>query len=44
LVGFAFNQEKRIKVQDRRFRMLLARLNQLAGREVDDFRSPLDGD
>ena len=44
LVIFAYNQEKRMKVQDRQFRMLLSRLNELTGREVDDFSSQLDGD
>ncbi len=36
---FAYNQEKRIKVQDRQFRTLLSRLNELTNRDVDDFSS-----
>jgi predicted SprT family Zn-dependent metalloprotease len=44
LAYHAFEQEKRFKVQDRQFRSLLARLNELTGREQDDFSSPLDGD
>ena len=42
LIYFAFNQEKRMKVQDRQFRMLLSRLNQLTGREINDYSSELD--
>jgi hypothetical protein len=44
LVVFAYNQEKRVKLQDKQYRTLLARLNELTGREPDDFSSPLDGD
>lgn len=47
LITLFFNilkQEKRIKVQDRQFQMLLARLNELTGRNVDDFTSPIDAE
>jgi hypothetical protein len=42
LIGYIWKQEQYIKVRDRQFRMMLARLNQLTNRGVDDFASPID--
>ena len=42
LVFYVFNQEKRMKVQDRQFRTLLSRLNELTNREDDDYSCSLD--